>query len=190
MNNYTLDWDSVKPLLEELKPKQGEEALLEEVLTLAKAKFSIGDMVEVKGTSYIGRVHGFNERLGGFYPGVRYPVLVRIIHNDDNSARFNYVDGCVFEYDHKQLEHCQVKYYQVDAGTRSLYERLCFPLAKLFTIAELADQKVIKGHSYGDDYLFVPRNNTKAKAIEELLTENKLIWKIVDSLPEYLTNKD
>jgi len=145
--------------------------------------------VEVKGTSYIGRVHGFNERLGGFYPGVRYPVLVRIIHNDSNSTRFNDVPGSVFEYDIEQLEHYQVKYYKVDAGSRALSEGCVFPLAKLFTIAELADQKLIEGYAYGDDYLFVPKDKTKAKAIEELLTENKLIWEIVDSLPEYLISQ-
>lgn len=53
-------------------------------------------------------------------------------------------------------------------------------------LASLADQSVITGHGYGDDYLFVPHNPVKKQAIEDLLTGENLIWEIVDSLPNHI----
>lgn len=183
---HQTSWDSIKPLLKELQPKTNEQSELEKVLAIAKDKFKVGDIVAVKYTSYIARVHGYNECVGGFYPGVRSPVLVKIIHNDADSKRFNDVPGSVFEYGLDQLEHTTLKYYKINAGYAALDNGSVAPLPKLFDIAFLADQPVITGHGYGDDYLFVPRNAEKKQAIEDLLTGENLIWEIVDTLPKHI----
>lgn len=79
------------------------------------------------------------------------------------------------------------QYYKVNAGPRAVDNGAIGPLSKLFDIAALADQKVLKGQYYGDDYLTVPLDEGKRNAIEELLTEEKLIWEIVDSLPSHIS---
>lgn len=63
---HQTSWDSIKPLLKELQPKTNEQSELEKVLAIAKDKFKVGDIVAVKYTSYIARVHGYNECVGGF----------------------------------------------------------------------------------------------------------------------------
>jgi hypothetical protein len=74
----------------------------------------------------------------------------------------------------------------INAGYAALDNGAVAPLSKLFDIASLADQPVITGLGYGDDYLFVPRNPEKKQAIEDLLTGENLIWEIVDSLPNHI----
>jgi hypothetical protein len=74
----------------------------------------------------------------------------------------------------------------LDAGYAALDNGSVAPLSKLFDIASLADQPVITGHGYGDDYLFAPRNPEKKQAIEDLLTGENLIWEIVDTLPKHI----
>lgn len=180
-----VDWDKIKPLFEQLKSQPTEEKELEKVLALVTAVFKVGDIVHVKGTSYIGVIHGFNTSLGGFYPGVRYPIFVKITKSE-NPKRAN-VPGSVFEYDLSQVVHFKQRYYKVNAGPRAVDNGAIYPLSKMFAIAEVADQKVLKGQYYGDDYLTVPLDEGKRKAVEELLTEEKLIWEIVDSLPSHIS---
>ena len=55
---YQTSWDSIKPLLKELQPKQDERSELEKMLAIAKDKFKIGDIVAVKYTGYIAREIG------------------------------------------------------------------------------------------------------------------------------------
>ena len=180
-----VDWDKIKPLFEQLKPQSNEEKELEILLAEVTAVFKVGDIVHVKGTSYIGVIHGFNTSLGGFYPGVRYPIFVKITKSE-NPKRAN-VPGSVFEYDLTQVVHFKQRYYKVNAGPRAVDNGAIYPLSKMFAIAEAADQKVLKGQYHGDDYLAVPLDEGKRKAVEELLTEEKLIWEIVDSLPSHIS---
>lgn len=97
-------WDSMKPLMEELKPKSGEAAELETLLEKTRTEFQIGTHVVIKNTGYTGKVVKYNENLGGFYPGVRYPVIVRIIHSDSFEMKKQGVIGSHFEYSTDQLE--------------------------------------------------------------------------------------
>lgn len=180
-------WDEIKPLLTQLQPQTDEEQKLEKVLLVAKAKFKIGDIVVVQGTSYTGIIHGFNSRLGGFYSGVCYPIFVKIIESDD--PRFSYAIGSVFEYDIDQVMHFKQEYYRIDAGVRALENGALGPLDKLFDIATLINQPVLSGERYGDDYLRVPRNTDTRTALEELLNESKLIWEKTDILPPMILVK-
>jgi len=94
-------WDSIKKLHEELKPALGEQSELATLLEIVKVKFPIGSKVKINPTSYIGIVDSYNERTGGFYPGIRYPVNVKIISTED--VAFNTAIGKVFEYGADQL---------------------------------------------------------------------------------------
>ena len=101
--------------INELKPVSGEEAQLQEVMTKAREAFAIGDTVFVKYTGYTGKVVGYNNSLGGFYPGIRFPVLVRITHADD--PKWDDVVGSVYQYQLDQLT--KPRYYKVDCRTIS-----------------------------------------------------------------------
>jgi len=94
--------DSDLALLKELKPKEDEHILLEETIEKAKKKLSVGKTVRIIGTGYTGIVKGFNERLGGFYPGVRYPIFVKIIYS--KNEKFKEAEGQTFEYGIDQLK--------------------------------------------------------------------------------------
>jgi len=94
-------WDSIKKLHEELKPVSGEAVELAALLEIVKVKFPIGSKVKINLTDYIGIVDSYNERTGGFYPGVRYPIKVQIISTED--VAFNTAIGKVFEYGADQL---------------------------------------------------------------------------------------
>lgn len=187
MNQVSMicDWDSIKPLFEELKPKTNEQNKLEEVNADLKSKFKIGDTVKIDGTSYYGVIHGYNESVSGFYPGHQFPLLVKVIDVEYENGLFRDAVGLVFQYGLEQVFQYKREYYKIDAGHRALENGAIAPLSKMFEIASLADQKLMTGNTYGDDYLFVPMNKEKAKAIEDLLTESKLIWEIVDNLPTH-----
>ena len=96
-------WESIKPLMEELRPKCGEEKQLETVLAIARQLFPIGAHIKVKNTGYTAKVVRYNTNLGGFYPGVRYPIIVKITHSNDFKFRKGAV-GSTFEYTTDQLE--------------------------------------------------------------------------------------
>lgn len=96
-----LDWDMIKPWFDELKPRSNEEKELEKALAEVTAIFKVGDIVRVKDTSYIGVIHRFNTSLGGFYPGVRYPIFVKITKSED--PKWATVAGSVFEYELNQV---------------------------------------------------------------------------------------
>lgn len=98
-NHYT---DMLKQLKKELQPQHDEEKLLEGILHSVKQKFSVGQIVTIKDTGYTGVVTGFNECLGGFYPGVRYPIFVKITKSED--PNFERAVGCIFEYSENQVK--------------------------------------------------------------------------------------
>ncbi len=94
-------------LYRELKPENNEEAKLAVVLAAAEVSFPLGCKVKVMGTGYIAEVVKYNKNLGGFYPGVRYPVLVKIIRSKDK--KFRKAVGMIFEYTPDQLKKIKVK---------------------------------------------------------------------------------
>ena len=96
--------ERILTLVKNLGPKPGEAAQLEALLQIARERYPIGAPVKVLYTTYTGVVHGHNERLGGFYPGIRYPVYVQITACDD--PKFERAIGDVFEYGIDQLEVC------------------------------------------------------------------------------------
>ena len=69
---------------------------------VAFIEINIGKPVKVLGTSYKGVIRSCNKAQGGFYPGVRYPVYVRITETDD--ARFQSIIGKSFEYGLDQIK--------------------------------------------------------------------------------------
>ena len=94
--------EKILRLVKSLGPKPGEAAQLDALLQIARERYPIGTQVKVLHTTYTGIVHGHNERLGGFYPGIRYPVYVQITACDD--PKFERAIGDVFEYGIDQLE--------------------------------------------------------------------------------------
>lgn len=97
--------ESVLNLVKALGPKPGEAEQLAALLQIARERYPVGAPVKVLWTSYTGVVHGHNERLGGFYPGVRYPIYVRITACEDE--KFQKAVGSVFEYGMDQMEAIQ-----------------------------------------------------------------------------------
>lgn len=76
-------------------------------------------------------------------------------------------------------------YYKIDAGRRALENGAVAPLSKLFQIAAAAKTKVLTGRGYGDDYIKVPQNEDR-EVIEQLFKEEKLLYEIVSTLPDYV----
>lgn len=67
----------------------------------ARAYFerNLNKRVKVLGTEHIGTITELNEAKGGFYPGSRYPIFVKIEESGNQAAI-----GDLFEYDLDQLE--------------------------------------------------------------------------------------
>lgn len=86
-------------LYKEMKQKEPSKKDVLSIVDQAKKQFPVDVTVDVKHTSHIGRVRGYNERTGGFYPGNRFPVFVEIIASDMDRAI-----GHVFEYGLNDLE--------------------------------------------------------------------------------------
>ncbi len=63
---------------------------------------NIDKPVKVLGTSYKAVIHACNKSSKGFYPGIRYPVYVKITETSDE--RFNNAIGCIFEYGLEQIQ--------------------------------------------------------------------------------------
>lgn len=97
--NYGL----LKSLSKELQPKTHEEDKLTKIIVNLKLSFKVGDKVEIKNTGYIGTIDSFNEKIGGFYPGVLYPFIIAIteVIGEDKFAAI----GCKFEYSSEQVSH-------------------------------------------------------------------------------------
>ena len=95
-------WDQLKPLMMELKPTNTEDAELRVILDRAKLTFPISSVVEVLNTGYTARVVRYNTRLGGFYPGIRYPIMVELLTSEDE--KFQSSVGMIFEYSMDQLK--------------------------------------------------------------------------------------
>ncbi len=93
--------DQALALYKELQPEDGERAQLEKLLVEVRKAFPIGTVVDIMHTGYTGEVIKYNEALGGFYPGIRYPVKVKIIKKDPK-CKHNVI-GSVFEYTPDQL---------------------------------------------------------------------------------------
>ena len=83
-----------------LKDKGDNEPVPDDVVAFIES--NIGNPVKVMGTSYKGVIHSCNKAQGGFYPGIRYPVYVRITETDD--AIFECAIGQVFEYELDQIK--------------------------------------------------------------------------------------
>jgi len=62
----------------------------------------IGKPVRILYTSYKGTIHRCNKSVGGFYPGIQYPVYVKITESSD--PRYDHAVGSVFEYGLDQIE--------------------------------------------------------------------------------------
>lgn len=90
--------ENLLALYKEMQPEPNEKAELEKLLVKVRESHPIGMFVNVNLTGHIGFVTSYNERLGGFYPGVRYPVNVDIVYSDLDKAV-----GCTFEYSADQL---------------------------------------------------------------------------------------
>lgn len=157
------------------KPVTGDQAQLDEVLTKARSTFAVGDIVNIKSAGYVGKVIGYNDSLGGFSPGVRYPVLVKIIRNYTETNKD--VVGSVFEYALDQL--IKRRYYRIDSGHKALENGAHRPLSSMFDIAEVCDAIMITGHDYGQDYIEAPEDPTIEVMLTEFLTDRKLIYETV-----------
>lgn len=83
-----------------LKDKGDSEPVPDDVVAFIES--NIGNPVNVMGTSYKGVIHSCNKAQGGFYPGIRYSVYVRIIETDN--AKFQSAIGQVFEYGLDQIK--------------------------------------------------------------------------------------
>ncbi len=75
-------WDSIKPIVEEMKAKEPlAEAVEVAIKEAQEAGFVEGARVKLKGDGNespdIGTVVGFNEQTSGLYNGARYPVYVK-----------------------------------------------------------------------------------------------------------------
>jgi hypothetical protein len=70
-------WDLLKPVFQEMNdPKQKNET--QSAITEAKRLgFVPGVRVKLINDDEIGEVEGYNQAVGGFYSGSRYPILVR-----------------------------------------------------------------------------------------------------------------
>ena len=101
LNLSTHEADGLVALQRELRPTDGEREQLAIVLAEAEAKLPIGSVVKINLTSYTAEVVGFNTALGGFYPGIRYPVRVKIVASKD--PRFGNAVGDMFEYNMESL---------------------------------------------------------------------------------------
>lgn len=77
-------------------------------------------------------------------------------------------------------------YYQIDAGWRALENGSIAPITQLFSLAQIADTKVLTGLTWGDDFMQIPENEETRKIVEELLDSSRLIWKVVDKLPSHI----
>jgi hypothetical protein len=84
-------WDALKPLMKELKEPDGDEKMNNEVTKAKELGFIEGVKAKLSHTPEIGEVVGYNEAVGGFYPGSRYPVLIKF-------------ERGTFEYSLDQLE--------------------------------------------------------------------------------------
>jgi hypothetical protein len=94
-----------------MKPGADERSELGVILAAARKTHPIGMYVCVKDTTHIGIIESYNERLGGFYPGVRYPINIRVLYSTLSKAV-----GCVFEYAADQLidvDENELAYYDV-----------------------------------------------------------------------------
>ena len=76
-----------------------------------------------------------------------------------------------------------MSYYRINCGFLAVDNGAVNPLPTLISLAEMTNQKVIWGEGWGQDYLRVPKDEGERKALEELLTDSKLIWEVVEKLP-------
>jgi len=70
-------WDTLKPLIEELKEPDGEKKMSNEVAKAKELGFVPGAKVKLSHDAEVGEVVSYNKAIGGFYPGSRYPVLIK-----------------------------------------------------------------------------------------------------------------
>ena len=112
--------ENLLALYKEMQPAVGEKAELDKLLDQVKDTHPIGMYVEVEHTTHIGIIVSYNKNLGGFYPGIRYPVNVKIIYSSLDKA----VD-CTFEYEADQLKPVnlyELAYYDVLNGVELRFD--------------------------------------------------------------------
>ena len=112
--------ENLLTLYKEMQPAAGEKAELDKLLDQVKETHPIGMYVDVEHTTHIGIVVSYNNNLGGFYPGVRYPVNVKIIYSSLDKAV-----GCTFEYGADQLKPVnlyELAYYDVLNGVEPRFD--------------------------------------------------------------------
>lgn len=81
--------DQVADLYKRLK--EDEPLRIDEAMK-AKVESLIGKRCKIKYTNYVGTIESFNDSLGGFYGGERFPYLVRIdeVNNGWKNVLFEY----------------------------------------------------------------------------------------------------
>jgi len=84
-------WNTLKPLVEGLKEPDGEKKMSNEVAKAKELGFVPGAKAKLSHDAEVGEVVGYNEAVGGFYPGSKYPVLIKF-------------ERGTFEYGLEQLE--------------------------------------------------------------------------------------
>ncbi len=90
-------FEGLLALHKEMKAKESTAYQLEEVLAKAQDMFLVGTQVKLN-CGHSGVVTGYNDKKGGFYPGVEYPVYIKITKSDMLKAI-----GSTFEYSLDQL---------------------------------------------------------------------------------------
>lgn len=84
-------WETFKPLLEEMKEPDGARKMKNEVAKAKELGFVPGAKARMSHDAEAGEVVGYNQAVGGFYPGSRYPVIIKF-------------ERGTFEYSLDQLE--------------------------------------------------------------------------------------
>ncbi len=110
LNNF--GYESYKKLKEELKPMAGEQEKLSVYIDSLKENFPLHSGVKINGTGYTGRIVKYSNSIGGFYPGLRYPLIIEITASKD--TKFAHAVGCVFEYTADQVVVLKEKQYNND----------------------------------------------------------------------------
>jgi hypothetical protein len=67
---------------------------IQKIFAEAQRRFKPRDLVKIDHTDYVGTIAGYNTSTGGFYPGWRFPVYVKIdgsCFEDKESRTFEYV---------------------------------------------------------------------------------------------------
>ena len=70
-------WDELKPLINEMKEPDGKKKTENEIAKAKELGFVPGAKVKLSHDPEVGEMVEYNEETGGFYPGSRYPVIIK-----------------------------------------------------------------------------------------------------------------